>query len=557
MQQVGAQADIFVLSIQSSLDHSISSIDLQWLILLRALAAWRERNWDYAGYPILRRIAQSNMTNGRQPELELTTLLYELDTNTSSGLEFNLMKVIALLLRAECEFEMDKPEISLNDVTHLEQLCEKVDRAEISNLAFEESTFKLVVLQNLLPFARFERNGLSSSLKISYEFLSSLRQLLQRSVSALMDPRQAMSIPTVTEAAEKYKTLYRIVLREPFPSTFWDVHEQLTVHLGLVTEMNLFPRYLITPEFSVHLSISFVTADGAQCKNLIAKPVTLDGISRFYYPGLNFNGFQQSSKGVLSIKLQPTNEPIPSGIFALISIDTSVQKDEIIALPLLVGPFQTKSEILASYRPLYTSNDRYLAVEESLSDIPGKIWDSVVFILQTALQYIGKLDHPASVLDLSTGNGAAGLSLIKSYPRTKLTMTDLDEAIPLIKSNAVGANLESSDIKILPYVWGSNIAHLSNSSFDVVIACDLIYEVELFPDLLKTLDMLCKPGVTRIFIGYKHRGLTAEQETDIWTQFRRIFQVQTITSYSFIAPGYRNHKNSEFGIEIWQLTKNL
>lgn len=80
---------------------------------------------------------------------------------------------------------------------------------------------------------------------------------------------------------------------------------------------------------------------------------------------------------------------------------------------------------------------------------------------------------------------------------------------------------------------------------------------EFFSDLVNSLDDLCTPGKTRIFIGYKNRGLTIEEKNNLWDSLRAKFTVERISVKSNVAPGHDNIINDDVGVEVWQLYKNF
>ncbi|KAG0073481.1 Methyltransferase-like protein 21D [Podila epicladia] len=110
-------------------------------------------------------------------------------------------------------------------------------------------------------------------------------------------------------------------------------------------------------------------------------------------------------------------------------------------------------------------------------------------------------------------------------PHTSVIMTDLDEAMGLLKLNiqvnrpriAPGVALETRKLE-----WGSEPPP---GAFDVVLASDVVYQPHLLEQLLKTLHDLCTPGVTKIYLGYKPRGMDPIQEMEFFATLRHDFRV--------------------------------
>ncbi|KAG0026825.1 Methyltransferase-like protein 21A [Podila clonocystis] len=110
-------------------------------------------------------------------------------------------------------------------------------------------------------------------------------------------------------------------------------------------------------------------------------------------------------------------------------------------------------------------------------------------------------------------------------PHTSVIMTDLDEAMGLLK-----LNIQANRQRIAPGVavaaqkldWGSEPPP---GAFDVVLASDVVYQPHLLGQLLKTLHDLCTPGVTKIYLGYKPRGMDPIQEMKFFATLGHNFSV--------------------------------
>ena len=96
-------------------------------------------------------------------------------------------------------------------------------------------------------------------------------------------------------------------------------------------------------------------------------------------------------------------------------------------------------------------------------------------------------------------------------------MTELEEAVRLIDKNVkVNQHLTKRCYIITSELaWGNKEQVEQCSKVDLIIASDVLYEAHFFQDLVKTLVDLSK-DTTRIYIGYKRRGFSQEEEQTFW-----------------------------------------
>ncbi|KAG0016727.1 Methyltransferase-like protein 21D [Podila clonocystis] len=253
---------------------------------------------------------------------------------------------------------------------------------------------------------------------------------------------------------------------------------------------------------------------------------------------------------------------------------------QIHALDFIPGPNTTA---LASEAEVeFKATTRTMLLKEVWNNfVPqGRVWDSA-FVMNdyfSKVVYDG-VDRGATplfarkrILDLSAGTGVLGLcvaglaqleqdaSVVKSLrpttilprssshypstalplrsgfvhhnktptPHTSVIMTDLDEALGLLKLNiqtnrqriAPGVVMEAQKLE-----WGSEPPQ---GAFDVVLASDVVYQPHLLEQLLKTLHELCTPGVTKIYLGYKPRGMDPIQEMKFFATLGHDFSVHEL-----------------------------
>ncbi|KAG0257640.1 Methyltransferase-like protein 21A [Mortierella polycephala] len=235
-------------------------------------------------------------------------------------------------------------------------------------------------------------------------------------------------------------------------------------------------------------------------------------------------------------------------------------------------------------RDTRSSCSRLMLVKELWHNVPqDHIWDSAFGLVDmfaksvsegirntAAPQFAGK-----SILDLSAGTGVTGIfvaglaqlelealqysstppclsyasatssSLISSSsvtpPRsrigsmaTSVMLTDIAEAMGLIDTNiALNCSRIAPNVKVTAKElrWGkSHLNNLGMIKFDTVIASDVVYDRSSFGSLLETLNGLCIPGRTTIYMGCKRRAQYRAAEDEFFQMIRKEFIVKMSTS---------------------------
>lgn len=132
------------------------------------------------------------------------------------------------------------------------------------------------------------------------------------------------------------------------------------------------------------------------------------------------------------------------------------------------------------------------------------------------------------VLELGAGTGVVGLVL--AAHGADVTLTDLPEALPILRHNAA-ANFEpgtpeAERVRVLPLDWtqGLSPALRQLQPFDVVVGADLVYNEALYAPLLDTLDRVCTAGMTQCYLARLVRG-AVEGPRRFHARLRRSFDV--------------------------------
>ncbi|CAJ0753465.1 23369_t:CDS:2 [Entrophospora sp. SA101] len=206
--------------------------------------------------------------------------------------------------------------------------------------------------------------------------------------------------------------------------------------------------------------------------------------------------------------------------------------------------------LIENYRIFDLPNGKNLLIKELWDvGIPGKVWDSAFVMVQLFREKLAnnkRLFDNKKILDLSSGNGFVGthlaalitdLKVSNDYKKNDVAdnvMTDLKHALPLIKKN-ISLNryllglTDKISINVEYLKWGDLNKAKKLGTLDYVLASDVVYEPELFDSLIQTLNTLCTPNLTKIYLGYKRRGLTKNEEKDFFNQLQKNFNMKLLT----------------------------
>ncbi|RIA84035.1 putative methyltransferase-domain-containing protein [Glomus cerebriforme] len=222
--------------------------------------------------------------------------------------------------------------------------------------------------------------------------------------------------------------------------------------------------------------------------------------------------------------------------------------------PRRKSPWSIDDCLVDNYRGFILPNGKYLMIKELWdAGIPGKVWDSAFIIVQMIKDNIlknGNLFVGKRILDMSTGTGFVGLYLAAflsslsekkiNNSKTNLILTDLDYALKLIRENLeLNKFLLNSNsnvtIDVEALKWGDVSKAKKLGVFDYVLASDVVYEPDLFDDLIQTLMAVCTPGKTKIYLGYKRRGLNKDEEARFFDKLQNKFHKSAVQGLGNLA----------------------
>jgi ribosomal protein L11 methylase PrmA len=95
------------------------------------------------------------------------------------------------------------------------------------------------------------------------------------------------------------------------------------------------------------------------------------------------------------------------------------------------------------------------------------------------------------VLELGAGAGLPGILIAKTHG--SVTVSDYpDEVLIKTLSENVQNNGVSDRCRVIPYAWGSDDTILTRERFDVIVACDTLWNPDLHALFIDTLCMLLR-----------------------------------------------------------------
>lgn len=127
------------------------------------------------------------------------------------------------------------------------------------------------------------------------------------------------------------------------------------------------------------------------------------------------------------------------------------------------------------------------------------VWDSAIVLAR----YLERTPPRATrALELGAGCGLVScvLSAVCGVPH--VVATDLEGNVPLLRENCE-RNAPAATTRALR--WGEEATDIlpeGATSFDLIVASDVVYVEELVPDLVKTLTRFSEPGKTRVVFAY-------------------------------------------------------
>lgn len=184
---------------------------------------------------------------------------------------------------------------------------------------------------------------------------------------------------------------------------------------------------------------------------------------------------------------------------------------------------------------IFKVNDIELALEESLRDAgnPGnrspywtEFWPSAKALSATLLRSNTSFSNKA-ILEIGCGLGFTGISLGQEGGRVTLSDREPD-ALKLAELNWIvnNGNIAPS-IRLLDWNQLLGCSPKADQRYDIILAADVAYEIEVFPILINALGSLLRPGgdiwlsepnrpiANGFFLQLKEKGFTIAEQPQI------------------------------------------
>jgi predicted nicotinamide N-methyase len=170
-------------------------------------------------------------------------------------------------------------------------------------------------------------------------------------------------------------------------------------------------------------------------------------------------------------------------------------------------------------------------------DTGSCIWDAALVL---ASFFANRDQFPADfwpkkrVCEIGAGCGVTGL--VVAQLGADVVLTELADELKLLQKNVAQnpINIDSQSDKsgishlgsatAMEYFWGSDPSHLGDS-FDIIVAADCVYEVQLFDMLAKAMVDICAKN-TKAYFCVEHRW--SDIEAWWWKEIKKNFQVRLV-----------------------------
>jgi predicted nicotinamide N-methyase len=344
------------------------------------------------------------------------------------------------------------------------------------------------------------------------------------------------------EFTDYYRTIYRLhIVRNP-PSTA-ALNTPYRVDFRLTNEFGLFKYEEISQHVgSLPMQMTVLDRHGRALNSQVLE-VRVVGEDR---AEINARG-----RASFMIALNPGQDYTPNEAYYVAFSVLGALKDYVI--PVLTAPLTVTSHAAESqeevvpdpyeYR-LFPVKGKHVMLKEQICEIAGKVWDCALLLIRfferEQISFTGK-----RVVDIGSGTGIMGLAC-RQLGANHVMLTDLDKAQDLLRANIALNQAPNEGEHVIAHrlFWGDQTqAQALNPPVDLIVATDVIYEYKFLEPLIQTLTHLSGPN-TVIYLAYRSRGLTPEQEKEAFAKLKETFTVQQT---QYVEKDFLN-------ISIWVLT---
>jgi len=148
--------------------------------------------------------------------------------------------------------------------------------------------------------------------------------------------------------------------------------------------------------------------------------------------------------------------------------------------------------------------------ERQHGDTADSVWDGTV-VLAKVLEKNPGLVRGRRVLELGSGRGVCGISAARLGARS-VTLTDLPYALGALQE-AVALNSVDTCGELIATVldWSDPRSFLDGAQhFDVILASDVAWLMELVQPLVDTIDAVCSQAAAQVLVMHQTRSLEVE-----------------------------------------------
>lgn len=159
----------------------------------------------------------------------------------------------------------------------------------------------------------------------------------------------------------------------------------------------------------------------------------------------------------------------------------------------------------------------------------GEVWDGALVLCYYMIKNKDLFEEKFKnkvILELGSGTGVCGITTSIFKP-SKLFLTDIDSAIPLITKNVeVNKKNLTNPIEIVPIDW--NIKESYNNikeEIDYIICSEIVFDQSLFEALLSTIKAFYIKGKTKIIFSYTYRK---KEEKEFFSKLNHSLEINKV-----------------------------
>ena len=174
-----------------------------------------------------------------------------------------------------------------------------------------------------------------------------------------------------------------------------------------------------------------------------------------------------------------------------------------------------------------------LAQEDSAQDVGSCVWTAAI-AFSKFLEHHYRQMTGLRCIELGSGTGLVGL--VAASIGASVVVTDLDRIMGRLGDNVIANSAPTEDsvwrgapaggkVRAAELCWGETPLEQFEPPFDLVLACEVIYEPELVPPLLATLRTLAGPEGS-VLLAYDCRGRAGVRQ--FLESAREVFEIKDV-----------------------------